>query len=307
MELVCPAVPWRLFGCHCLNGWSTVCFISYADVWRCSSVNKFGKLGRTAIFLFGIPPYLIAQLTPSILLPIHSLWRSRLTTWALHRCCILIDVKYKDVNLLIHNKFFTAIHLTSIKSLGFFVLCWLGFFFFGSLFVCFVFLRKLLNQLFCASRLLLCLRDHHVCEIMFSYVLPARTRQIPNLLLKEDAFRNSMSLSAVLANPVCVGPCSFPFYSPGLHCLQGLGIWGSGLLLLFLYFPISGHGVLSRKENCLHRWLFTYVFPKVCSLFRQWSPWLCRQISSSRPSCTESHLITEILYGCGIQGNRLHS
>lgn len=127
---VCPAVPWRLFGCHCLNGWGTVCFISYADVWRCSSVNKSGKLGRTAVFLFGIPPYLIAQLTPSILLPIHSLWRSRLTTWALHRCCILIDVKYKDVNLLIHNKFFTAIHLTSIKSLGFFVLFCVGWGFF---------------------------------------------------------------------------------------------------------------------------------------------------------------------------------
>lgn len=127
MELACPAVPWRLFGCHCLNGWSTVCVISYADVWRCSSVNKFGKLCRTAVFLFGIPLYLVAQLTPSILLPIHSLWRSRLTTWALHRCCILIDVKYKDVNLLIHNKFFTAVHFNPYKNLEIFcfLLLWL--------------------------------------------------------------------------------------------------------------------------------------------------------------------------------------
>lgn len=183
-----------------------------------AQLTNLGNLAEQLSFFFGIPPYLVAQLTPSILLPIHSLWRSRLTTWALHRCCILIVVKYKDVNLLIHNKFFTAIDLTSIKSLGIFVLFWLVGVFFWVV-VCFVFLRKLLNQLFCASRLLLCLRDHHVCEIMFSYVLPARTRWIPNVLLKEDAFRNSMSLWAVLANPVCVGPRSFSFYSPGLHCL----------------------------------------------------------------------------------------
>lgn len=63
--------------------------------------------------------------------------------------------------------------------------------------------------------------------------LIARTRQILHLLLKQDAFRNSLTLSAVLANPVCVGPCFFSFYSPGLHCLQGLGMLGSGLLLIF--------------------------------------------------------------------------
>lgn len=125
-------MPWRLFGCQCLSGWSTVAFISYADIWRCSSVNKFGKLCKTVLFLFGILPYLIAQLTPSTLLPICSLWRSRLTTWALHRCGILINIKLSNTRMWIFSpttSFSTAINLTCIKSLLFF-------------------LKKLLNQWF---------------------------------------------------------------------------------------------------------------------------------------------------------------
>lgn len=93
--------------------------------------------------------------------------------------------------------------------------------------------------------------------------LIASTRQIPNLLLKE-AFRNSLSLSAVLVNPIYVGPCSFCFHSPGLHCLQGLGMLGSGLLLIFLQFSISGHAVLSRKRELFAQVAFhsNIFFPK---------------------------------------------
>lgn len=88
---------------------------------------------------------------------------------------------------------------------------------------------------------------------MWNYVLllPGRTRQIPNLFLKEDAFRNSMSLSAVLANPDCVGPCSFFFYYSGLHCLQGLGIYKAGLWIavtIFIVFYLWAWCAFQKRE-----------------------------------------------------------
>lgn len=138
----CLAVIVLMVGAQCVS----LVMVVFEDA---AQLTNLGNLAEQLSFFFGIPPYLVAQLTPSILLPIHSLWRSRLTTWALHRCCILIVVKYKDVNLLIHNKFFTAIDLTSIKSLGIFVLFWLvGVFFLGCCLFC-LFKKALQSIILC--------------------------------------------------------------------------------------------------------------------------------------------------------------
>lgn len=147
---------------------------------------------------------------------------------------------------------------------------------------------------------------------MWNYVLllPARTGQIPNLLLKEDAFRNSESFNCLEINLI-----QFVFVPvPSLFILlvfivyKAWACWPLDCCYSFYSFLFLGRMCFPEKRIvCTGGFSQKYVFPKVCSWFRQWSPWLCRQISFSRPSCTESHLITEILYGCGIQGNRLHS
>lgn len=81
-----------------------------------------------------------------------------------------------------------------------------------------------------------------------------------------------------------------------------------GLWIAVTQFSISGRGVVSRKGELFAQVTFhsNMFFPKCVHNLDSEVLGSADAFLPAGPHA-ESRLVTEVLYGCGVQGNRLHS